>query len=250
MLSRVIRSGAKTAASFASKKQPLVAAAAASSSARLIAPFAVAIRPFSEITPKAESLANLLAHELKHELDSKESEPDYVAAKETILSKFTIEEKEGHGVVTLTKKHNDETIRISFHVQDEEEVIPEDIQDMQEGADMENMEMDFAIKFRVDVERGDSVVKFDCQAVGESFEILNITGVLPKSISADDEDKVYTGPSFSDLDEELQMSFSTYLEKRGVDSDLSYFIVSHSREREQQLYVNWLKTLKAFVSKK
>jgi hypothetical protein len=249
MLSRVIRSGAKTAASFASKKQPL-AAASASASARLISPFDVAIRPFSEITPKAESLANLLAHELKHELDNKEVEPDYVAAKETILSKFTIEEKEGTGVVTLTKKHNDETIRISFHVQDEEEVIPEDIQEGADYQSMENMEMDFAIKFRVDVERGDSVVKFDCQAVGESFEILNITGVLPKNISADDEDKVYTGPSFSDIDEELQMSFSTYLEKRGVDSDLSYFIVSHSREREQQLYVNWLKTLKAFVSKK
>ncbi len=149
--------------------------------------------------------------------------------------------------MTLSKKSGEETVTVIFHVQDEEEVIPEDIQ---EDANYEDVEMDVAIKFRVDVEKAGNVVRFDCQAVGENVEILNVTGVIPNNLTPAAEDKLYSGPAFSELDEDLQKGFGTFLEKKGIDSDMAYFIVSHARVREQELYVSWLTNLKSFVSKK
>ncbi len=86
MLGRIVRTGAKA-----------VMAQSLKQATRAVAPKAFAARGFSQLS-KSDSLANLLSQELKHEQEAgNEQEEDYVAVKETILSKFSLEQKDGEG---------------------------------------------------------------------------------------------------------------------------------------------------------
>jgi len=64
-----------------------------------------------------------------------------------------------------------------------------------------------------------------------------------------EEARVYGGPPWNQLDEELQLLMERYLEERGINTALSLFIPDYAELKEQKEYVNWLKNLKAFVDK-
>jgi len=50
-------------------------------------------------------------------------------------------------------------------------------------------------------------------------------------------------PEFTELAEDLQESFQTYvIEECGIDEDVTAFISMYSDYREQEEYVNWMKT--------
>ncbi len=86
MLGRIVRTGAKA-----------VMAQSLKQATRAVVPKAFAVRGFSQLT-KSDTLANLLSQELKHEeAEGAEVEEDYVSVKETILSKFELEQKDGEG---------------------------------------------------------------------------------------------------------------------------------------------------------
>jgi hypothetical protein len=51
------------------------------------------------------------------------------------------------------------------------------------------------------------------------------------------------GPEFTELAEDLQDAFHTYVEKEcGVDEDVTAFITMYADYREQEEYVAWMKT--------
>ena len=59
--------------------------------------------------------------------------------------------------------------------------------------------------------------------------------------------KTYVGPDFSTLDERIQTSLTEYLEGFGVNEHLCAFVECMSLDKDQRLYMAWLKNLKDFT---
>lgn len=57
----------------------------------------------------------------------------------------------------------------------------------------------------------------------------------------------YRGPEFDTLDEKLQQALYENLKDFGINDSLIEFIENYSVDREQRLYMEWLKSLKEFV---
>jgi hypothetical protein len=63
----------------------------------------------------------------------------------------------------------------------------------------------------------------------------------PKTAEKDWERRaLYTGPPFSNLDEDLQILLEKYLEERGINTRLALFIPDYIDHKEQKEYVRWL----------
>jgi complement component 1 Q subcomponent-binding protein, mitochondrial len=58
---------------------------------------------------------------------------------------------------------------------------------------------------------------------------------------------LYVGPQFETLDEKVQEQFYTYLEERGISTELALFIPELAEWKEQREYCKWLENVKAFV---
>ncbi len=46
-----------------------------------------------------------------------------------------------------------------------------------------------------------------------------------------------------------QEAFEDYLEKRGIDDDVATFICMYADAKEQNLYVQWMKSIRDFLNK-
>jgi complement component 1 Q subcomponent-binding protein len=57
----------------------------------------------------------------------------------------------------------------------------------------------------------------------------------------------YPGPSFSTLDEDLQVLIEQFIEERGISQNLAVFIPDYIDFKEQKEYQRWLKNVKGFV---
>ena len=108
--------------------------------------------------------------------------------------------------------------------------------------------MDYGINFQVKISKSDgSKLVVDCIAAKE----MQIEGVqyVPTAYgaTAEQEEEVYGGPVFDQLDETLQDAFYEYLADRKIDNDMSFFVLAHSRSKEQREYVNWINNVLAFA---
>ena len=54
--------------------------------------------------------------------------------------------------------------------------------------------------------------------------------------------------SFGELDPGLQHEFDQYLLQRGVNSDLTNYLVALVNDKEQREYTNWLSRVRTFIS--
>lgn len=57
----------------------------------------------------------------------------------------------------------------------------------------------------------------------------------------------YPGPTFSDLEEQLQATIERYLEERGITQALAAFVPEYMEHKDQNEYVRWLENVKNFV---
>jgi complement component 1 Q subcomponent-binding protein len=57
----------------------------------------------------------------------------------------------------------------------------------------------------------------------------------------------YTGPDFNSLDERLQAEFTEFLSSLGVNEDLGSFMQVLSVDKDQRLYLKWLKNVNQFL---
>lgn len=57
----------------------------------------------------------------------------------------------------------------------------------------------------------------------------------------------YMGPEFQTLDERLQEEFQNYFENLGINSELASFIQVLTVDKDQRLYLNWLKEVNNFI---
>jgi len=111
----------------------------------------------------------------------------------------------------------------------------------------EDFEPEIGIKFSVIISKGSEQVIVE--AVAADQMIIKNVQFIPSGKKADDS-SLYTGPVFDNLDESVQDAVYAYLEERGIDENLNTFVLSHSRQKEQKEYVNWLHKLLDFSEKK
>ena len=70
--------------------------------------------------------------------------------------------------------------------------------------------------------------------------------LLPKARVEDEE--LYSGPAFEELDADLQEAFGEYLaETAGVNENTAAFIAMYSDFKEQQEYTAWLDGVEKFI---
>lgn len=60
-------------------------------------------------------------------------------------------------------------------------------------------------------------------------------------------EKLYTGPPFQQLDEDVQSLFEQYLDARGINTALALFVPDYIDVKEQKEYTAWLSRVKEFV---
>lgn len=58
----------------------------------------------------------------------------------------------------------------------------------------------------------------------------------------------YTGPAFNSLDERLQSEFTDFLTSVGINEELMSFMNVMSVDKDQRLYLKWLKSVQNFFS--
>lgn len=126
--------------------------------------------------------------------------------------------------------------------EDEEENATPSEDDNEDGAAME-----YGINFDVTLTKP-SGEKICVTCVASRKLIVNSVRHLAAGKEISDSE-AYGGPVFEQLNEELQDAFYTYLEERGIDDDLCFFILSYSRVKEQVEYAKWLNSVLAFVEK-
>lgn len=56
----------------------------------------------------------------------------------------------------------------------------------------------------------------------------------------------YTGPSFNSLDERLQSEFTDFFTSLGINEELMSFMNVLSVDKDQRLYLKWLKNVNNF----
>nr|CAD1817161.1 unnamed protein product [Ananas comosus var. bracteatus] len=59
----------------------------------------------------------------------------------------------------------------------------------------------------------------------------------------------YKGPAFSSLDPQLQEALKQYLASRGINTELTNFLLQHLQRKEHAQYVNWLRALESAFAK-
>lgn len=70
----------------------------------------------------------------------------------------------------------------------------------------------------------------------------------PKTAEAVKEaQNVYGGPPFPYLDPELQQMYETYVNERGINTQLAYFLAKYVEYKEQREYVQWLESKLALI---
>ena len=52
--------------------------------------------------------------------------------------------------------------------------------------------------------------------------------------------RLYTGPPFTNLDEDLQVLFEKFLDERGINTTMALWVPEYIDYKEQKEYINWL----------
>lgn len=182
-----------------------------------------------------------------------------ISAHWTILQGLTGIGSDNNGAtVRMFKKENGSNgakIGIVFHCQDTEEdnAFSEDMFDESEE---QGEEAATAVRFAVTVSKGGQTVVVQCRAAEGELDIESVavregdaeSALVALAGGEQLNSALYQGPEFSELAEELQEAFHTYIEKEcGVDEDVTAFIAMYSDYREQEEYVSWMKTAKSVL---
>lgn len=72
--------------------------------------------------------------------------------------------------------------------------------------------------------------------------------VDPKTTQEEGEaSRLYTGPPFANLDEDLQVLFEKFLDERGINTTMALFVPEYIDFKEQKEYVSWLNSKSTYT---
>ncbi|CAD7700617.1 unnamed protein product [Ostreobium quekettii] len=108
------------------------------------------------------------------------------------------------------------------------------------------VKLDYTALFNVTVTKGNESLVFECETDGDHVDILKI---LLETKGKSDVMTDFLGPTYEELDDDLQDSCQKYLEERGITSEMGDYLLELVLDKEQREYMDWLKKVKAFVAK-
>lgn len=106
----------------------------------------------------------------------------------------------------------------------------------------------FPARVNVTIEKtGKGALQIDATAEDGQISVHNVF-YYPKSELASAEtaeldwfaSKLYSGPPFGNLDQDLQLLLERYLDERGINTELALWIPDYVDFKEQREYVDWL----------
>ncbi|KAL7277135.1 hypothetical protein ACG7TL_008980 [Trametes sanguinea] len=198
------------------------------------------------------ALAQRLTEELKYETEAAApGEPEFLKAFKA-QGTWAIEDTPGMDEVTLTRKFGNEDIRLIFSIADlQTEQEPE----FEEGEEVpEEGEESKSFLLAAPMANAPGALTIDAMCQEGTFVIDNISyyndAKVGTELTAEADWKrrgYYLGPQFDTLDVSLQDEFDKFLQERGINQSLAYFVPEYAEYKEQKEYVSWLKNVKTFV---
>ncbi|KAI8991137.1 mitochondrial glycoprotein [Mycotypha africana] len=210
-------------------------------------------------------LAHLLQEELNFAKAEKEETPAFIQEfLDTHL--FQIEDTEGDDKVTLRRQFGNEKISVLFSISDinhpveEEEEVEADMDIPEHSHPPRSQEnASFPVRATVMIEKEhkgslvlttvaqDGYIEIDSVRYFKEGD-LKKEDLIKAEMDAPWKQDRYAGPVFEELEDELQATFSRYLEERGIDTALATFLPDYIDYKEQKEYVSWLNNVNDFVS--
>lgn len=143
------------------------------------------------------------------------------------------------------------TLDGNLNITSEDRVAPSDRADDESPEDA-NLEEEsgpaFPARVFVKIEKtGKGALQIDATAEDGQISVHNVF-YYPKSELASAEtaeldwsaSKLYSGPPFGNLDQDLQLLLERYLDERGINTELALWIPDYIDFKEQREYVDWL----------
>ncbi|TBU25472.1 mitochondrial glyco protein [Dichomitus squalens] len=207
------------------------------------------------------ALTQRLAEELKYETEAAPpAEPEFLKAFKA-QGTWAIEDTPGLDEVTLTRKFGNEDIRLIFSIADIQTEQEADFEEGQEGVEEGAEDADAPLhaypircSFSFTKASTPGALTIDAMCQEGTFVIDNISyysdAKVGTELTAEADWKrrgYYLGPQFDTLDISLQDEFDKFLQERGINQTLAYFVPEYAEHKEQKEYVSWLKNVKDFV---
>ncbi|KAF2685527.1 regulatory protein-like protein suaprga1 [Lentithecium fluviatile CBS 122367] len=142
----------------------------------------------------------------------------------------------------------------NIRVAPEDRIAPADREELDDEYD-EEQQQGFPAHANIRIERpGKGALAIEATAQDGDFLIEDLwyfpSGDLADPATAEKDWQrrtLYTGPPFSNLDEDLQILLEKYLEERGINTRMALFIPDYIDHKEQKEYIRWLNNVKTFV---
>lgn len=135
----------------------------------------------------------------------------------------------------------------SVRVASEDRIAPADREELDDEYD-DVEQQSFPARANIRIERpGKGALAIEATAQDGDFLIEDLyhyaSGDLAEPETAEKDWQrrtLYTGPPFSNLDEDLQILLEKYLEERGINTRMALFIPDYIDHKEQKEYIKWL----------
>jgi complement component 1 Q subcomponent-binding protein len=194
-----------------------------------------------------DDLSSRLARELAEEEEdgALEMAPGLVDLKEELSKDWTIVDDGETGTVKMFSKSG--RVSIIFHCQDTMEVEFDD-DDEDDAEDEASPE----VRFAVTVQKAGRTMVMNCISV-EANAVVETVAVTMEDVEAIHasgkvSDKLYQGPQFSELAEDLQEAFTAFVQTEcGIHTNVAAFISMYADFKEQEEYIRWLKQVKDII---
>ncbi|KAF1792726.1 S-adenosyl-L-methionine-dependent methyltransferase [Phytophthora cactorum] len=208
-------------------------------------------------TREKASLVNVLKREIEEEKANCFEEQELENLRLKVEKVFSLQETPGCMDVVLQGTVGADSIKIKFNAQDtveleeDEDYDDEDEEDeSNESGDDEEFEEEEedelpGIRFTADITRDNKGMQFDCVA-SSNLTVERLRYLKDFAKEAEDE-TLYFGPNFIDLELDAQDKFYEYLAERNIDDELAQFITQFADYKEQREYLAFLEDTETFV---
>ncbi|KAG1684795.1 hypothetical protein DVH05_009404 [Phytophthora capsici] len=203
-------------------------------------------------TREKSSLASMLNREIQEEKANCFEEPELEDLRLKVEQVFKLQESSGCMDILLQGTVGDDSIKIKFNAQDtveleeEEEYEGDEEEESEEYDEDEEAEDELpGVRFTADITRENKGLQFDCVA-SSNLTVERVRYLSDFAKDAEDE-TLYFGPNFIDLELDVQDKFYSYLADRKIDDELAQFITQFADLKEQREYLTFLEDAESFV---
>lgn len=196
------------------------------------------------------SLVSVLQREVEEEKANCFEGEELEALRAKVDEVFKLQETPGCMDIFLEGTVGAESIKITFNAQNtvelEEDEYEEDEEEAEDDEEEEDEEDELpGVRFTADVTRDNEGLQFDCVA-SSNLTVERVRYLKDFAKDAEDE-TLYFGPNFIDLELDVQDHFYSYLAERKIDDELAQFITQFADLKEQREYLAFLQDSARFV---